>query len=77
MIGFFIFTKNKKMIDGRKLANIKIGMFVEIILKQHQISGEITQGVVLKILTKSVNHPHGIKVQLQSGLIGRVKNIIE
>jgi uncharacterized repeat protein (TIGR03833 family) len=52
-------------------------MFVEIILKQHQISGEVTQGVVSKILTNSVNHPHGIKVQLQSGLIGRVKNIIE
>jgi uncharacterized repeat protein (TIGR03833 family) len=65
------------MIDGRKRANIKIGMFVEIILKQHQISGEVTQGVVSKILTNSVNHPHGIKVQLQSGLIGRVKNIIE
>ncbi|MBG7613335.1 YwbE family protein [Polaribacter sp. BAL334] len=65
------------MIDGRKRTNIKIGMFVEIILKQHQISGEVTQGVVSKILTNSVNHPHGIKVQLQSGLIGRVKNIIE
>lgn len=65
------------MIDGRKRANIKIGMFVEIVLKQHQISGEITQGVVSKILTNSVNHPYGIKVQLQSGLVGRVKNIIE
>ena len=53
------------MIDGRKRTNIKIGMFVEIILKQHQISGEVTQGVVSKILTNSVNHPHGIKVQLQ------------
>ncbi|MDP5093270.1 MAG: YwbE family protein [Polaribacter sp.] len=63
--------------DGRKRTNVNIGMFVEIILKQHQISGELTQGVVSKILTKSVNHPHGIKVQLQSGLIGRVKNVIE
>lgn len=77
MIGFFIFTKILKMIDGRKRANIKKGMFVEIVLKEHQISGEITQGVVSKILTKSVNHPHGIKVQLESGLIGRVKNVIE
>jgi uncharacterized repeat protein (TIGR03833 family) len=65
------------MVDARKRTNIKIGMFVEIVLKQHQISGEITQGVVSKILTKSVTHPHGIKVQLNSGLIGRVKNVIE
>ncbi|WP_262903992.1 YwbE family protein [Polaribacter gangjinensis] len=65
------------MIDGRKRANIKKGMFVEIVLKEHQIYGEITQGVVSKILTKSVNHPHGIKVQLETGLIGRVKNVIE
>ena len=77
MIGFFIFTKIFKMIDGRKRANIKKGMFVEIVLKEHQIYGEITQGVVSKILTKSVNHPHGIKVQLETGLIGRVKNVIE
>ncbi|PQJ76090.1 hypothetical protein BTO13_01960 [Polaribacter gangjinensis] len=63
--------------DGRKRANIKKGMFVEIVLKEHQIYGEITQGVVSKILTKSVNHPHGIKVQLETGLIGRVKNVIE
>lgn len=65
------------MIDGRKRANITPGMFVEIVLKQHQISGELTQGTVAKILTKSVNHPHGIKVQLTNGLVGRVKNIIE
>lgn len=63
--------------DGRKRANIKVGIFVEIVQKPHQRTGEITQGVVAKILTKSVSHPYGIKVQLENGLVGRVKNIIE
>jgi uncharacterized repeat protein (TIGR03833 family) len=65
------------IIDGRKRVNIKPGIFVEIVLKPHQRTGELTQGVVSKILTKSVSHPHGIKVKLESGLVGRVKNIIE
>lgn len=52
-------------------------MFVEIVQKQNQRSGEVTQGAVSKILTKSVSHPYGIKVQLESGLIGRVKNVIQ
>jgi len=65
------------MIDARKRKNIKIGLFVEIVQKPHQISGELTNGVVAKILTKSPNHPYGIKVQLKSGLVGRVKNILE
>tara|TARA_R110002167_G_scaffold63266_5_gene178687 strand:- start:29620 stop:29817 length:198 start_codon:yes stop_codon:yes gene_type:complete len=64
------------ILDARKRANIKIGIFVEIVLKANQRTGELTQGVVAKILTKSVSHPYGIKVQLESGLIGRVKNII-
>jgi uncharacterized repeat protein (TIGR03833 family) len=65
------------MIDGRQRKNITIGLFVEIIQKPYQRTGESTEGVVAKLLTKSTNHPHGIKVQLASGLIGRVKNIIE
>ena len=64
------------ILDARKRANIKIGIFVEIVLKANQRTGEVTQGVVAKILTKSVSHPYGIKVQLESGLVGRVKNII-
>ncbi|WP_339662148.1 YwbE family protein [uncultured Polaribacter sp.] len=64
------------ILDARKRANIKIGIFVEIVLKANQRTGELSQGVVAKILTKSVSHPYGIKVQLESGLIGRVKNII-
>nr|WP_226789146.1 YwbE family protein [Polaribacter porphyrae] len=63
--------------DARKRENIKIGMFVEIIQKPHQRTGEVTQGIVSKILTNSVRHPYGIKVQLKSGLVGRVKKIIE
>ena len=65
------------MKDGRQRKNIKIGLFVEIVQKPHQRSGELTKGIVSKLLTKSSNHPYGIKVQLESGLVGRVKNIIE
>ena len=65
------------MIDGRQRKNIKIGSFVEVIQKPHQRTGELTEGVVEKLLTKSPNHPHGIKVKLDSGIVGRVKNIIE
>jgi uncharacterized repeat protein (TIGR03833 family) len=65
------------MIDGRQKKNIQIGLFVEIVQKQNQRSGDLTQGKVSKILTKAVTHPYGIKVQLESGLVGRVKNIID
>ena len=65
------------MIDSRKRSNIKVGLFVEIIQKSHQRTGQLTKGIVAKLLTKSPNHPYGIKVQLTSGLAGRVKNIIE
>ncbi|MEO9569972.1 MAG: YwbE family protein [Polaribacter sp.] len=65
------------MIDGRQRKNVTIGLFVEIVQKPHQRTGELTEGVIAKILTKSPNHPHGIKVKLASGLVGRVKNIIE
>ena len=63
--------------DGNKRSNIEIGLLVEIVQKQHQRSGELTEGFVKRILTKSSNHPHGIKVMLQTGEVGRVKNIIE
>ena len=65
------------MSDGTNRNNIKVGLEVEIVQKHHQRSGELTEGVVQKILTKSSNHTHGIKVLLESGEIGRVKNIIE
>lgn len=56
--------------------NIKIGSKVKIVEKQNQRSGELSEGVVQDILTKSSNHPHGIKVKLDNGLVGRVKVII-
>jgi len=62
--------------DGSVRANIKVGFCVEIVQKHHQRTGELTEGIVDRILTKSANHSHGIKVQLESGEVGRVKNVI-
>jgi len=62
--------------DGRNRKNIQIGCTVEIVQKQHQRTGELTEGIVKRLLTKSSNHPHGIKVQLESGEIGRVKKVL-
>ncbi|NOX65297.1 MAG: YwbE family protein [Chlorobi bacterium] len=66
-----------KNLDGRKRENIQIALDVEIVQKHHQRTGELTEGIVKRILTKSSYHPHGIKVQLESGEVGRVKNIID
>lgn len=60
---------------GEKRAVIKAGMKVKIILKQDQRSGKLTEGVVKDLLTKSATHSHGIKVRLESGAVGRVKEI--
>lgn len=62
--------------DGRNRKNIQISQNVEVVKKEDQRSGELTEGIVQKILTKSGNHPHGIKVMLESGEVGRVKNIL-
>jgi len=62
--------------DGTIRADIKEGQLVNIVLKKHQRSGELTEGIVSRILTKSPTHTHGIKVRLQSGDVGRVKEII-
>ena len=62
--------------DGTKRADIKPGAEVSIVLKQDQRSGKLTEGIVKDILTKSPKHPHGIKVRLESGAVGRVKKII-
>tara|TARA_R110001592_G_scaffold5171_2_gene28644 strand:+ start:1416 stop:1625 length:210 start_codon:yes stop_codon:yes gene_type:complete len=64
------------MLNGNIRKNIFIGYEVEIVQKHHQRSGELTFGFVKRILTKSPNHPHGIKVQLDDGIVGRVKNIL-
>ena len=63
--------------EGTFRKNIHPGLLVEIVEKQNQHSGELTTGVVQDILTKSPKHPHGIKVRLDTGEVGRVKNIIE
>lgn len=63
--------------DGRIRKNIEVGFEVEIVQKHHQRTGELTDGIVKRILTKSPNHPHGIKVLLESGEVGRVKNVLE
>jgi len=60
-------------VDGRKRTDIKAGKRVLIVLKQDQRSGKTTEGIVKDILTKSPSHPHGIKVRLVSGEVGRVK----
>lgn len=63
------------MNSGNIRGNIKAGLNVGIVLKQDQKTGKITQGIVKRILTNSSTHPHGIKVQLVDGRVGRVKEI--
>lgn len=62
--------------DGKKRINIKQGLKVNIVLKQDQRSGKLTSGVVKDILTNSPSHPHGIKVRLTSGDVGRVQEVL-
>jgi len=61
--------------NGTIRSHIKIGSLVSVVQKQHQRSGELTQGTVKNLLTNSAKHPHGIKVRLESGIVGRVKQI--
>ncbi|MCV6608262.1 MAG: YwbE family protein [Campylobacterales bacterium] len=61
--------------DGKKRADIRAGLKVKIVLKQDQRSGNLTEGVVKDILTNSPTHPHGIKVRLTDGNVGRVKEV--
>lgn len=63
--------------NGQQRSNIHIGTRVKIVLKADQRSGTLTEGVVAKLLTNSPTHPHGIKVQLTDGKVGRVKVIME
>lgn len=62
--------------SGQTRASIKPGITVMIVLKQDQRTGKLTKGIVKDILTKSPNHPHGIKVRLEDGQVGRVKEIV-
>jgi uncharacterized repeat protein (TIGR03833 family) len=62
--------------NGQTRANIKPGMTVLIVLKKDQPTGKLTKGIVKDILTSSATHPHGIKVRLISGEVGRVKEVL-
>ncbi|MCY0894643.1 MAG: YwbE family protein [Acidibacillus sp.] len=64
------------MSSGQNRSDIRAGLEVEIVLKQDQRSGKRTRGIVKDILTKSPTHPHGIKVRLQDGQVGRVQQIV-
>lgn len=61
--------------DGKKRKDVIIGARVLIVQKKDQGNGKLTEGVVMKILTKSPEHPHGIKVMLENGIVGRVKDL--
>ena len=62
--------------DGTLRENIQVGFTVEVVQKHHQRSGELTEGVVKRLLTKSPKHTHGIKVELIDGIVGRVKKVL-
>lgn len=61
--------------DGRKRADIRPGMKVAVVRKEDQRTGALTEGIVKRVLTRSATHPHGIKVELESGEVGRVSRI--
>ena len=62
--------------DGTRRSDIRPGLKVNIVLKEDQRSGKLTEGVVRDLLTNSPTHPHGIKVRLESGEVGRVKEVL-
>ena len=62
--------------DGRERKDVRPGLTVEIVLKQDQRTGRLTRGVVKDVLTKSPYHPHGIKVRLETGEVGRVRGVV-
>jgi uncharacterized repeat protein (TIGR03833 family) len=64
-------------VDGKTRADIRTGVRVRVVQKQDQRTGRLTEGTVLDILTRSATHPHGIKVRLAGGVVGRVKEILE
>jgi uncharacterized repeat protein (TIGR03833 family) len=63
--------------DSRERQGVRPGLTVDIVLKQDQRTGRLTRGVVKDVLTKSPNHPHGIKVRLETGEVGRVKEVVQ
>lgn len=65
------------MTDGKRRSDIRPGLTVDIVLKADQRTGRLTRGIVRDILTNSPTHPHGIKVRLEDGQVGRVQHIVE
>ncbi|HEY4566067.1 YwbE family protein [Planococcaceae bacterium Storch 2/2-2] len=63
--------------NGKMRKDVRIGQTVRVVQKPHQRTGQLTEGVVARILTNSATHPHGIKVKLESGIVGRIQQIIE
>ncbi len=63
--------------DASERKDVRPGLTVDIVLKQDQSTGGLTRGVVKDVLTKSSYHPHGIKVRLETGEVGRVKEVVE
>ena len=62
--------------EGQNRSNLSAGMRVKVVRKEDQRTGALTEGIVRDILTRSPHHPHGIKVRLESGVVGRVKEIL-
>ena len=69
-------TNSTEAMNGIRRADIRPGIEVEVVMKEDQRTGRLTRGVVRQILTNSPSHPHGIKVRLESGQVGRVQRII-
>ena len=76
MMPFTWATQKVWTMDGTRRADIRPGLRVKIVLKQDQRTGNMTEGIVAEILTNSSTHPHGIKVRLESGAVGRVQLIL-
>lgn len=72
-----LFNQLKPHMSGNTRSHLTIGQEVSVVQKPHQRTGELTRGHIARILTNSPSHPHGIKVKLESGLVGRVKVIHE
>lgn len=70
-------TGTNTLMESINRDKIKPGLHVAIVMKEDQRTGELTEGYIKEILTKSPNHPHGIKVRLETGEVGRVKKVLE
>jgi uncharacterized repeat protein (TIGR03833 family) len=64
-------------LQGTERSKIRQGLKVRVVQKQDQATGRLTEGIVRDLLTKSPTHPHGIKVRLESGIVGRVKELLD